>query len=499
MHLTPFTTFPQRMLLTALTLAITGCAQIPSLGQLATARNSPGAETTQAFAAPSSRWPDDNWWQAYDDPKLDALITEALIDAPNLAAASARLRRAEAAGQIAGAPLLPQLSANGSATEQRQSSNYLTPKAMTPEGWQDYGRATLDFSWELDFWGKNRAALAAATSDVEASRAEFAQTRLSLAAAIATDYMELARLFAALDTAARSVEIRSKTATLFAERFANGLETKGSLREAEARRASAEGDFLQIEEQIGLQRYRLAALLGAGPDRGLAIERPAINLKRSIGLPQALAADLLGRRPDIVAARLRTEAQLKRIDQKKAEFYPNINLAGFIGLQSLGLNLLTKDGSTTGSIGPAISLPIFTGGRLSAELRSTAASYDEAVANYNQTISQALQQVANATLSQKSLGGRLAKSEEAVAAATEAYRIASNRYEGRLSSYLEVLSAEDVMLNNQRLLTDLRSRAFTLDVALMHALGGGYREASASPNTSLTAVQADRHAPDSTN
>ena len=349
--------FPRRMLLTGLIVAITGCAQIPSLGQLTTPKDSQSYEASQSFAGQATRWPDENWWQAYGDQQLDALVHEALRDSPDLAAASARLRRAEAVGQIAGAALLPQLSANGSATEQRQSSNYLTPKFMTPEGWQDYGRATLDVSWELDFWGKNRAALAAATSETEADRAEFAQTRLSLAAAIATDYMELARLFAARDTAARSVEVRSKTATLFAERFANGLETKGSLREADARRAGAEGDLLQAEEQIGLQRYRLAALLGAGPDRGLAIERPAINLHAAIGSPKDLAVDLLGRRPDIVAARLRTEAQLKRIDQKKAEFYPNINLAGFIGLQSLGLNMLSKSGSTTGSIGPAISLP----------------------------------------------------------------------------------------------------------------------------------------------
>jgi NodT family efflux transporter outer membrane factor (OMF) lipoprotein len=474
--------FPRRMLLTGLIAAITGCAQIPSLGQLTTPKDSQSYEASQSFAGQATRWPDENWWQAYGDQQLDALVHEALRDSPDLAAASARLRRAEAVGQIAGAALLPQLSANGSATEQRQSSNYLTPKFMTPEGWQDYGRAALDVSWELDFWGKNRAALAAATSETEAGRAEFAQTRLSLAAAIATDYMELARLFAARDTAARSVEVRSKTATLFAERFANGLETKGSLREADARRAGAEGDLLQAEEQIGLQRYRLAALLGAGPDRGLAIERPAINLHAAIGSPKDLAVDLLGRRPDIVAARLRTEAQLKRIDQKKAEFYPNINLAGFIGLQSLGLNMLSKSGSTTGSIGPAISLPIFTGGRLSGELRSTAATYDETVANYNRTVTQALQEVANAVLSQKSLGARLAKSEEAVAAATEAHRIARNRYEGRLSSYIEVLSAEDALLNSLRSLTDLQSRTFTLDVALKHALGGGYHEATVAAN-----------------
>lgn len=471
--------FPRRMLLVGLLTVLTGCAQIPSLGQLAAPKDIQNYATDQSFAGQAMHWPEERWWQAYGDRQLDALIQEALRDSPDLAAAGARLRRAEAIGQTIGAALLPQVSANGSATEQRQSYNYLTPKAMTPEGWKDYGRATVDFSWELDFWGKNRAALAAATSETEASRAEFAQTRLSLAAAIATDYMELARLFAVRDTAARSVEVRSKTAVLFAERFANGLETKGSLREAEARRAGAEGDLLQAEEQIGLQRNRLAALLGAGPDRGLRIDRPTIDLNAAIGLPKDVAVDLLGRRPDIVAARLRTEAQFKRIDQKKAEFYPNVSLAGFIGLQSLGLDLLTKGGSTTGSIGPAISLPIFTGGRLSSELRSTAANYEEAVANYNRTVTQALQEVANALFSQKSLGARLDKSEEAVAAATEAHRIASNRYEGRLSSYLEVLSAEDALLNNLRALTDLRSRAFSLDVALKHALGGGYQEAVA--------------------
>ena len=475
---------PRRILLTGLVLVITGCAQIPELDQLAVPKDGQSYVTRQSFFAPDTRWPDDRWWQAYADPQLDALIDEGLRGAPDLAAASARLRRAEATGQVAGAPLLPQLSANGSATEQKQSYNYLTPKSMTPEGWQDYGRATLDLSWELDLWGKNRAALAAATSETEASRAELAQARLTLSASIATDYMELARLFAAQDTAARSVEVRSKTAALFAERFANGLETKGSLREAEAKRASAEGDLLQVEEQIGLQRYRLAALLGAGPDRGLAIERPIVDLRRPLGLPNELAASLLGRRPDVVAARLRTEAQLRRIDQKKAEFYPDINLSAFIGLQSLGLDLLSKGGSSVGSIGPAISLPIFTGGRLSGELRSTVASYDEAVANYNRTVTRALQEVANAGLSQKKLGGRLAKAEEAAAAATEAHQTSRNRYEGGLATYIEVLSAEDVLLGSLRSLTDLQSRSFSLDVALMQALGGGYSEPSQASHAS---------------
>lgn len=460
-----------------LALGLAGCAQFPSLDTLPAFKPASDFLTSASFAAPQVAWPEDGWWQAYGDKQLDSLVEEALRDSPDMAAAAARLRRAEALGQVAGAALLPQVGADASATQQRQSYNYLTPESMTPQGWKDYGRTTLDFGWELDFWGKNRAGLVAATSEVDARRAEVAQARLVLAANLSSAYAELARLFAARDTAARSVEVRAKTATLFAERFTNGLETRGSVRDAEARRASAEGDLLAIDEQIGLQRNRLAALLGAGPDRGLSINRPAVRLDARPGLPGNLPAELIGRRPDVVAARLQAEAQLRRIDQKKAEFYPNVNLTAFIGLQSLGLDLLTKSGSTVGSIGPAISLPIFTGGRLRGELRGSVATYEEAVANYNRTVTLALQEVADAGLSQRALGGRLNKAEEAASAAAEAHRVARNRYEGGLSSYLEVLSAEDVLLNSLRSLSDLQSRAFSLDVALIRALGGGYREA----------------------
>ena len=350
----------------------------------------------------------------------------------------------------------------------------MIPQAALPQGWQDYGQATINFNWELDFWGKNHAALASATSQLEASRAELAQARLSLAAAIATSYAELARLYAIQDTVAQSTEVRSKTVALFGKRFANGLETRGSLSEAKARLAGTEGELLMIDEQISLQRNRLAALLGAGPDRGLLIQRPTVNLNDPFGLPAELAANLLGRRPDVVAARLQAEAQAYRINQKKAEFYPNINLSAFIGVQALGLNMLNKSGSDFGGVGPAISLPVFTAGRLQGELRGTVATYEETVANYNRTVIQALQEVASAGLSQKALAGQLRKAEEALEAAGEAHRVARNRYEGGLATYLEVLYAEDTFLSNQRNLTSLQTRAFALDIALKRALGGGY-------------------------
>ncbi len=338
----------------------------------------------------------------------------------------------------------------------------------------DYGRATLDVRWELDFWGKNRAALAAATSEQEAGRAELAQARLWLASAVAANYAELSWLHASRDTAARAVEIRQNTATLFSQRFDNGMETRGGLRNADARRAMAEGDLLALNEQIALQRNRLAALLGAGPDRGLVIAKPTLKLDSVFGLPNELSADLLGRRPDVVTARLRTEAQARRIDQKKAEFYPNVNLSALIGVQSLGLDILAKAGSGIASVGPAISLPIFSGGRLRGELLAAHAGYAEAVANYNATLTRALQEVADNAISQKALGERLLKAQEAVNAASEAHRVAGNRYGGGLATYLEVLTAEDALLGALSTQTNLHSLSFTLDIGLQRALGGGY-------------------------
>jgi NodT family efflux transporter outer membrane factor (OMF) lipoprotein len=453
---------------------LAGCAGLPGKDERP-AEKPPGSyATARSFAAPVAPWPADAWWTAYGDPQLDRLIEEGLAGSPSVAVARARLQKALAQTQVANAATLPQVSANGSVTMQRQSENYLTPKAMTPDGWNDYGRATLDFSWELDLWGKNKAALAAAISDAEAARADAAQARLALSSSIAAGYAELARLYAALDTAMSAQKLRAQTADLFRQRRDQGLETLGSVRQAEARQAAAENDLLATHEQILLQKNRIAALTGAGPDRGLAIARPAVDLSKGFGLPERLAADLLGRRPDIAAARMRAEAQGSRIDQARAAFYPNVNLSAFIGVLALGLNALTAGGSAFGSIGPALSLPIFDGGRLKGSLKGAEADYAEAVANYDKAVVQALQEVADAATSQRALGAQLAKSDQTVAASREAWRVQNDRYRGGLANYLEVLQAEESLLADLRVQTDLRARSFSLEVALVKALGGGY-------------------------
>ena len=468
---------------TAVTLAVTlimaGCAALPHSDGNIAIKSIDKYASEQSFAPPApatstTAWPADEWWKTYGDAQLDQLVDEALVGSPTLAIADARLRRAQSLVDVAGSANKPQISANTSATEQKQSYNYLTPPGFTPRGWNDYGRATLDFSWDLDFWGKNRASIAAAISEAQAARAEAAQARLTLSSSIASAYAELAREYSALDTATAAREVRGKTADLIKQRFDNGLETLASLRQVESRRAGADADVLANEEQLALQRNRIAALIGVGPDRGLTITRPTIDFTRSFALPNHLAAELVGRRPDLAAARLRAEAAAGRVGQARAAFYPNINLNALIGVQSLSLDMLTKEGSSLGSIGPALSLPLFTGGRLRAQLRGAEAEYAEAVSLYDRTVVQALQDVADVAVSQRALGPQLTRVSEAVEAARESWRIQNNRYSGGLATYLEVLTAEDYLLSNLRTQSDLQSRSLTLDVALTRALGGGY-------------------------
>lgn len=460
-----------------LTTGLSACAALPTTPPAQTLKAPTAYASRASLTAPTANWPTDQWWTAYGDDQLNGLMDEALAGSPDLAAAKARLAKAQAATAQARAATLPSVAANGSYASVKQSYNNGVPAAFVPKGYNDSGRATLDFAWELDFFGKNRAALAAATSDAEAAKADTAEARLVLSTSVAAAYADLAQQFADRDAAESAARIRQQSVDLTAERAANGLENQGAVEQAKARLASARADLAALDEQIGLTRNRLAALLGAGPDRGLAIARPAVDAIKAFGLPANLGADLIGRRPDVAAARLRADAARQRIKQAKAQFYPDINLSAYFGQQSLGLDVLTNAGSRIGSIGPAVRLPIFEGGQLRANYRGAAADYDLAVASYNGTLAQALQDVADAAVSARALDVRLTESRAALDASTAAHAIAVQRYRGALSTYLDVLSAEDAMIANQRAVADLETRAFTLDVALVRALGGGFRAA----------------------
>ncbi|WP_047244264.1 efflux transporter outer membrane subunit [Chromobacterium subtsugae] len=468
--------FPPRPLSIGLLAALAllgGCAAVPDMGPAPQIKPLQPYQNTQSLPSEQGQWAAGQWWRKYGDAQLDKLMDEALSQAPDLAAARARVERAEGLAQQAGAARLPSADLNAAINRDKQSYNNGMP---APIGFNSSGRATLDFSYELDFWGKNRASVAAATSELTAARADSAQARLMLTTSLAAGYAELARLFAERDAAAQALDVRSHTAQLMSERQRQGMETLGSARQAESREAAARADLAAADENIVLQRHSLAALIGAGPDRGLAIARPAAGLFREQRLPDTLAAELLGRRPDLAAARLRAEAAAKRIDAAEAQFYPNVNLTAFVGAQSLGLGLFDKAGSGIAGVGPAINLPIFRGGQLQGQYRAARGDYDAAVASYDAALSQALRETADAVASQAALTPQLEQRRLALQTADEAYRVSQNRYQGGLANYLDVLNAEDGVIASRRSLAALDARRFALDVALIKALGGGYQQ-----------------------
>ncbi|MDD3797593.1 MAG: efflux transporter outer membrane subunit [Novosphingobium sp.] len=467
---------PSLLLCAALTLAggLGGCAAIPDLGPKPIPRAASDVAAERSFAGAGESWPDDRWWTGYGDPQLDALIEEGLRNSPDMAAAAARFRKAVGYARQAGAPLLPSLDANGAVAVNKQSYNNGFPKEFVPHGWLDTGDLSVSLGFDLDIWGRNRAALAAATSDVKAARYDTRQAQLALATGIADAYADLARLYEERDIQQATLDIRLASQKLVAERQRNGLETKGSVKQADANVSTARAALAAAQEAIALRSNQIAALVGAGPDRGLELQRPRLSAPAMRGLPADVTTELVVRRPDVAAALVRVEAAASRIRVARADFFPAIRLDALIGYQALGLDQLIEKDSVYGNAGPAISLPIFHGGAIGGQYRSARATYDEAVADYDKAVLAAYQQVADAVTSRSMLGQRLKDAREALTASQQALDIARLRYEGGLSSYIDVLNVEDRMLTAREAVAELEARAFTLDIALVRSLGGGF-------------------------
>jgi NodT family efflux transporter outer membrane factor (OMF) lipoprotein len=458
-------------------LLTSACASVPDLGPAPQPRSASDYAASASLAGAKADWPEASWWRRYGDMQLGELIHQALATSPDLQAAAARMRTAEGFAQRAGAALKPRVDAFATADVSNLSQNQALPAEAIPNGWNDSGSLGLAFSLDLDLWGKNRAAFRAANLDADAARFELEEAKLVLTTSIASTYADLAALYARRDSLESALKIRSETATLVSRRVQIGLDTLAEQKQAEARTSQVRADIEETDEAIALTKNALAALVGTGPDRALTIERPQIAALKSLGLPDDASINLVGRRPDIAASRTRVEAAAERIKEARAGFYPNVNLSSLIGLQAFGLNNLFGGGSSFGSVSPAVSLPLFHGGALQGQYRGRRGQYDEAVALYDGQVIQALRETADAVTSQKMLGRRLTESRSALAAFEQAHGLARQRYEHGLATYLDVLTAEEGVVQARLAVSQLETRAFTLDVQLVRALGGGFTAA----------------------
>ncbi|MCA1955922.1 efflux transporter outer membrane subunit [Zymomonas sp.] len=474
----------KRSLITSISVAallLTGCASIPKLGKAPKVKDVHDYATAQSLAGNGSAWPGEGWWKSYGDPQLDQLMTEALAKAPDMAIAKARILSAAGSKQVAGAGLLPSVNGfvgTGAGHLMRdQEIRQVTGRNDEFKDWGDGGSSFLTIRYNIDIWGGYRAKLAAATSEAKAAVVDSHEAALTLTTSIAAAYANLSRLFEEQQVLNRTLAVRNHVLELTQQRLGHGLDNDSTMQDASARLANAQADLTANQESIDLVRHQIAALMGAGPDRGMAITRPQSVKLRAVGLPDNAALNLLGRRPDIVAARLTAEAAGYRVKVAKTQFYPNISLNGIVGYQTRALEHMATHGLALGAASAALNLPIFRGGSLSGQYREAWATYQEAVASYDKTLSQALQQVADAATSQKQLNLQLDQTVQALNHAELSYNVLANRYKSGLVTYIEVLQGEENVLTLRKAVADLRARAFQLDVSLIQALGGGFTAA----------------------
>jgi NodT family efflux transporter outer membrane factor (OMF) lipoprotein len=458
-----------------LALALSGCVDrgtwkpTPQLD----AKTLTAQQTLHDAKVDATAWPTDQWWRSYGDPQLDALVDEALAGSPSLAIAQARLHAAQAQTVSARAALAPRTAVDAQVTRQRYPQNDLYPPPLGGS-WSTEGRAALDFSWDLDFWGRNRALLAAARSGEQAAQADRQAARLAIAVAVVQAYIQLDLNYALLDVTDDNLKQQQSILDLTQQRVTAGLENTARVKQSEGTVALTRAGLAYVEASIELARNQLADLVAAGPDRGQSLKRPQLQAPADIALPSTLPADLLGRRPDVAAARAQVEAASHGIKAAEADFYPNVNLAAFAGFQAIGLSQVFEASDHVAGIGPALSLPVFNRGALRGQLYERQAQFDSSVGQYNQTLLDAVRQVADVLANWRGLERETLQEQTALAAAQRSYDLTSERYRAGLDNYLSVLSSENQVLLAQTLRAELQARRLTFSVNLVQALGGGY-------------------------
>ena len=314
-----------------------------------------------------------------------------------------------------------------------------------------------------------------ALGQARAAKADSAAAANQLAAQVARSYVTLARLLAQKKVAERTLAQRQALLNLSEQRTRAGLDSQVELTQAQAAMPDAQTQIEMLNEQITLARRTIAVLCAQAPDAQNALS-PQLAALRIQPVPQTLGADLLGRRPDVVAARWRVEAATQGIESAKADFYPDVNLTAFIGLNALGLDNLLQGSSRQMGVTPALRLPIFDGKRLRAQLRGKQADLDTAIAQYNGAVLDAVKQAGDAIASVQSLQRQQQLQAESLSKAERAYDFAVQRYQAGLGTQITVLNTETQLITQRRLAVDLQARELDTRVALASALGGGWTD-----------------------
>ncbi|MDQ6734037.1 MAG: efflux transporter outer membrane subunit [Nitrospirota bacterium] len=439
-----------------------------------------------SFGAARAQWPHDRWWEQFSSLELDALMDTALKANPGLKVAAARLREAQGVVKVEGARLLPFLDADASLTYERLSQHGVFAALNKEVAGARFLLGVinpLSFRYEFDFWGKNRAMMEAALGQAAAEEAETAEVRLRLTTGVARAYVRGLALRQQYDVVQQILRIRLDLLRLAQTRSRLGLDDDLPVTQAVADLEAVRKREAGVRDQLDVQRNLLARLIGKGPDsaRELFATR-TITMRHEIPLPEHLSIGLLAHRPDLAAALYRTEASARLIKVAKAQFLPSIDLTAFVGFNALVLtkgasqlgNMLFSGQSFSYGIAPGLRLPWFEGGRLRGELAAQRGRYDAAVELYNETLLDAMREVADSLSAWQATSTMLDSHHRLLASLRDDWGLAKVRLASGLDDDREVLRHRQPVLEQEYALRALESDKLVAMVDLMEALGGGY-------------------------
>ncbi|MGO4331975.1 efflux transporter outer membrane subunit [Cupriavidus sp. 2TAF22] len=466
----PVPSFPASALTLACALLLAGCAVGPDYKR-------PDAPDTPAFKearADSTQWgqwkpaePQDasersNWWSVFNDPQLDALMSQVQISNQNIKAAEAQYRQAQAALQSARAGYFPTVGAAAGLDRTRGSNGQIGNGQS----------ATLSASWEIDLWGRVRRQVESSDASAQASQADLASTLLSTQSTLAQSYFLLRiadQQKAALD---RTVADYARSLQLVRNQYAAGTAQRSDVLQSESQLKSAQA--LQIDIQITRAQleHAIAILTGKPPaDLSVTPTDYAVNVPR---VPTVVPSALLERRPDIAAAERRMAAANAQIGVAQAAYYPTLTLSATGGLSASTLAHWLSLPDRIWSIGPALAGTLFDGGLRSAAKAQAVAAYDQTVANYRQTVLSAFQEVEDSLAAARLLEQEAVVQNDALRTARDALALVNNRYRAGTASLLDVLTAQTTAYTAERTALTIAGRQYTTSAVLIKALGGGW-------------------------
>ncbi len=462
-----------------------GCAVGPRYSRPAAPAPAPDAWKTQPpwqMAAPKDSIPKGAWWQVFHDPALDGYEQQLLQANQSLVAARDRLNQARSLARVATADVFPQLSADPSAVRERGSGNRPLNGAQpvivngVAQPIRPYTQSvyTVPFSlsYEADLFGRVRRNVEAANASLQSTAADLQNVQLVLTAELAADYFSLRELDAEFQVVQESVGYQRKGLDLVNNRHNGGIASGLEVAQQAALLDSTLSQLSLVQQTRAQYEHAIAVLVGQSAS-GLRV--PVAPLQATPPpVPLGVPSNVLERRPDISTAERQMAYQNAQVGIARTAFYPHITLSGGGGWQSVDLAPLFNAPSLFWSLGTDALQPIFEGGRNRANLAAARAAYDQSVANYRQSVLTAFQEVEDGISNLSTLSQALSTQGAAVEDARRALAIASNRYIGGVTSYLDVITAQTTLLTSERLETQLLGQQMVSSVYLVKALGGGW-------------------------